>query len=199
LPLGVLRAGDVRFEPALQSKATLISKMGWGEVVRVNLLFSPDFWRSGLIPAPLAAGEGAGFGFVNAPGLPVPVWWATAAPNPVLTGWAGGTAARHLAGQSESEIRTAALRSLAFFLGTTEKAIAARLLDFRFHDWSKDPWTRGAYSYAAAGAEEGFRKLAAPVARTLFFAGEATAAEVGTIHGALASGLRAAREVDRAL
>jgi monoamine oxidase len=33
------------------------------------------------------------------------------------------------------------------------------------------------------------------VAGTLFFAGEATATDLGTVHGALASGVRAAEEI----
>ena len=38
-----------------------------------------------------------------------------------------------------------------------------------------------------------WERLAAPVEGTLFFAGEALAADYGTVHGALESGLRAAR------
>ena len=41
------------------------------------------------------------------------------------------------------------------------------------------------------------KTLAAPVKKTLFFAGEATAldAQMGTVFGALESGLRAAKEI----
>jgi monoamine oxidase len=46
----------------------------------------------------------------------------------------------------------------------------------------------------------GQRALGRPVAGTLFFAGEATHAEqMGTVAGALASGHRAARQVQSAL
>jgi monoamine oxidase len=50
------------------------------------------------------------------------------------------------------------------------------------------------------GADAGAR-VAEPVAGTLFFAGEATAAggHTGTVHGALESGRRAAGEVLAAL
>jgi hypothetical protein len=195
LPLGVLRARAVRFVPVLAAKQAVIARLGWGRVVRTNFLLAPDFWRGGLLPAPLVAGEGRSFGFVNAPALPVPVWWATLAPQPILTGWAGGSAAERLARKSTAEIRAAAMRSLSDLAGTTERELARWVMDFRFHDWTNDPFTRGAYSYLAAGADAGYRQLAMPVGRTLFFAGEATAAEVGTMHGALESGLRAAREI----
>jgi monoamine oxidase len=65
------------------------------------------------------------------------------------------------------------------------------------HNWSRDHFSRGAYSFPSAGHDEGPAKLAEPLRDTLFFAGEATASgeEIGTVHGALASGLRAAKEV----
>jgi monoamine oxidase len=65
------------------------------------------------------------------------------------------------------------------------------------HDWQSDPYSRGAYSYALADSEEPARRLAAPVGNTLFFAGEATdfSGHNGTVHGAIASGQRAATEL----
>jgi monoamine oxidase len=69
------------------------------------------------------------------------------------------------------------------------------------HNWSRDPFSRGAYSFITAGHEDAAKKLREPVQHTLFMAGEATAdsEEIGTVHGALASGLRAAKEVGAAL
>jgi monoamine oxidase len=69
------------------------------------------------------------------------------------------------------------------------------------HDWRADPWSRGAYSYARVGGAGAARALARPVEATLFFAGEATdtGGRTGTVEGALASGLRAARQVGRVL
>ncbi len=69
------------------------------------------------------------------------------------------------------------------------------------HDWSDDPFARGAYSYLAVGAGDARDVLGAPVDDTLFFAGEATArdGQGGTVNGALATGERAAREVAAAL
>jgi monoamine oxidase len=66
-----------------------------------------------------------------------------------------------------------------------------------YHDWYGDPFAGGAYSYIPVGGLEAAGLLAAPVADTLFFAGEATNTEghQGTVHGAIATGLRAAREI----
>jgi monoamine oxidase len=67
------------------------------------------------------------------------------------------------------------------------------------HDWQSDPFARGAYSYATVGGADAARVLARPLARSLFLAGEATAAESGTVEGALSSAAHAARAVLRAL
>jgi monoamine oxidase len=66
-----------------------------------------------------------------------------------------------------------------------------------FHDWQCDPFSRGAYSYGRVGADGAQEELAKSVDNTLFFAGEATASpgSNGTVHGAMASGYRAAREI----
>jgi monoamine oxidase len=69
------------------------------------------------------------------------------------------------------------------------------------HDWSRDPFSRGAYSYPLVGGSDAAIALARPVRGTLFFAGEAADAEGrnGTVHGAIASGHRAAAQALRAL
>jgi hypothetical protein len=55
----------------------------------------------------------------------------------------------------------------------------------------------GAYSYVPVGAITAPIRLAEPVADTLFFAGEATNSDghSGTVHGAIATGYRAADEL----
>ena len=65
------------------------------------------------------------------------------------------------------------------------------------HDWSADPFSRGAYSYVAVGGGEARATLGAPVEQTLFFAGEATSTDGqgGTVNGAIESGERAAAAI----
>jgi len=64
-------------------------------------------------------------------------------------------------------------------------------------DWGRDAWSAGAFSYPAVGAGWAAPAWAAPVQRTLFFAGDATTAGAlpPTVHAALGSGLRAASEI----
>ncbi len=65
--------------------------------------------------------------------------------------------------------------------------------------WADDPFARGAYSYVPVGVTNGpalREALGAPVEAQLFFAGEATSVDApATVHGAIASGRRAAGEV----
>jgi monoamine oxidase len=82
-------------------------------------------------------------------------------------------------------------------VGATAETLRIHLESRHVHNWSTDPFARGAYSYACVGGLEARRKLAEPIDATLYFAGEATNWEgySGTVHGALASGERAAREI----
>jgi monoamine oxidase len=118
----------------------------------------------------------------------------------VLVGWTGGPAAKKLAGKTSASVFREAKRTLAKLLDLDEQRLASMIADFRTHDWTSDPLTRGAYSFSVAGHETAPAKLAKPVANTVFFAGEATAdpLELGTVHGALSSGERAAGEIERA-
>jgi monoamine oxidase len=70
------------------------------------------------------------------------------------------------------------------------------LLAWHAHDWTRDPFARGAYTYQAVGGANAPSALGRPIAGTLFFAGEATEREEsGTVPGAITSGRRAARRI----
>ena len=110
--------------------------------------------------------------------------------------WSGGPRARTLGARSEDERIAGALTAFGAMFG--EPALARREFEAGVtHDWSGDPFARGAYSYVITGASPARADLAVPVAQTIFFAGEATATDGqgGTVSGALATGTRAAHEV----
>jgi monoamine oxidase len=201
IPLGVLKArrgaGAVRFIPEIKRQRRLIDAMGMGEVARMVFRFKPGAFRR-LLPASLRTGRRGGFGFLHSADAPVPVWWSFS-DQPVLVGWAGGPKAKALLTLPPALRRRRALQSLAQVLGVKPSLLAAAAAGWMSHDWSADPFSRGAYSFTAAGQDGAGRELRRPVAGTLFFCGEATAegAEVGTVHGALRSGLRAASELKR--
>ena len=75
-------------------------------------------------------------------------------------------------------------------------ARGARVAGTEIADWGADRWITGAFTFPRVGAHWARATWARPVAGTLFFAGEATwAPGMPHVHGAMASGERAAREV----
>jgi hypothetical protein len=169
--------------------------MGMGHVIRITLRFAPSAWQR-LVPAKLRRATRRGFGFIHSRINGIPVWW-NLRPGPMITGWAGGPAALRLADRPASEVRRQAITSLAQVWQVPRRTLARAAADFVTHNWSRDPFSRGAYSFTAAGADDAAERLRQPIRDTLFFAGEATAdgAEVGTVHGAFSSGRRAAKEI----
>ena len=203
LPLGVLKAragkGAVSFHPSLAAKRAVIANMGMGRVARLVFRFSRSHWKR-MLPASLGHRLSGGFGFIHSAAAEMPVWWSLT-DQPVVVGWAGGPQAIRLGRLSAGRRKSRAVRSLAKVLGVPVRVVTAGAVDMREWEWNSDPFTRGAYSFTAAGQDAAARKLAEPLKGTLFFAGEATAegSEVGTVHGALKSGKRAAKQVLSAL
>jgi monoamine oxidase len=190
VPLAVLKAGDMRFYPELQQKQAALSYLETGGVVRVSLCFREKFWES--------REELKKLGFLLTDDPHFPTWWTSnPLPFPILTGWAAGKYARQLRGASHEQIIDRALQSLGHIFHSPAAELQTRLEAAFTHDWQADPFSQGAYSYAATGGAFASQELAAPISQTLFFAGEATDShgENGTVHGALASGHRAAREI----
>lgn len=182
--LGVLKSGAIEFRPAPKRVLAAARKLEFGQVSRVTFRFDRIFWQD---DPQLAS---SGFWVSREPLFPT--WW-TPYPvlAPLLTGWSAGPAGERLQGKTSTEVIAAALDSLGRILNREIPRPAAA----HFHDWHADPFHRGAYSYVPAGALDARRALGEPVEQTLFFAGEATSTEGhgGTVHGAIASGRRAAR------
>lgn len=190
LPIGVLRSGAVRFTPALpQNKRDAISLIAMGPVIKVALRFGEPFW-AGLRGGDL---QDAAFFFGGTTAFPT-FWTSYPALSPLVMGWAGGPRAAQLAGSSEEQIIARALADFAHLLELDADDVRARLESAYVHDWQRDKYAMGAYSYVLVGGQGARAALGAPVDETLYFAGEATAAqeEAGTVAGALASGINAA-------
>lgn len=202
LPLAILQLppdspGAVRFVPPLECKQNALGKLAMGTAVHVSLVFREAFWREVTFAAASGSLEHMQFLFSENPSFPT--WWSKLpCLAPVLVGWSAGPRAQQFGGQPVSVVTGKAVEALAAILGLTNEQVSSRLQAAYFHDWQADPFSRGAYSYVlAGGAEEAQRQLAAPLADTLFFAGEATNSEGhhATVHGAISSGYRAAAEV----
>jgi monoamine oxidase len=207
VPLGVLKAapdqrGAIAFTPPLNSKTRALDRLAVGSVVRVVLRLADRFWADQSLPRARGRDGLDRMSFLHADGPDFPVWW-TMYPldSPFLVGWCGGTHARDLARLAPEALATRAMDSLARHCGVTRRRMHAMMEASWMHNWEHDPFARGAYSYQMAGGVSAPAELARPLASTLFFAGEATDTEgaTGTVHGALSSGRRAARQVIRVL
>ncbi|HZU30655.1 MAG TPA: NAD(P)/FAD-dependent oxidoreductase, partial [Candidatus Angelobacter sp.] len=164
VPLGVLKNGDVVFSPPLPEKQNAMSFLEMGKVVRVVLCFQEKFWERDKDMKSLS------FLFTDDPDFPT--WWTlNPLARPVLIGWAAGHYAVALAHASHDEVVQTALRSLARTMNLDVHQLQTQLTGAFFHDWDADPFFRGAYSYAAGGGIDAAHALAAPVMKTLYFAG----------------------------
>jgi monoamine oxidase len=209
VPLSLLQTdpakGGIHFNPDLPvAKQVAINRLAMGNVLKINLLFRERFWEKVTLwdeRANRVSFDDAGF--FHYPDAPVPTWW-TQMPlrAPLLVGWVGGPGADRLRNASGSEQRIVdqAIASLAQIFNLTAEAVRAQMEAPFIHDWHDDPFARGAYTYVPVNALEAQHALALPVENKLFFAGEATSVgHVGTVHGAIQSGQRAAAEVLRAV
>jgi len=201
LPLGVLQApleahGAVRFDPELEEKTSPLALLYMGQTIRITMIFRDKWWEHEAIrnADPTALRDLA---FVHSHQEWFPTWWTPGGEAAVLTGWAASRRGERLSGRNGEFIRDKALRSLSALFGVPSQTLESELLSWHVHDWQSDPFSRGSYSYVGVGGEGAQAQLAAPIANTLFFAGEATNSEGhhATVHGAISSGERAAREL----
>lgn len=190
VPLGVLQAGGIVFEPALEAHARAIEQLAVGQVVKIVLWLREPVWD---------AHDPSRVDFVHGIDTGFPTYWLRSADQThLLTAWAGGQRAQELAGYSVATLVERAIDGYATATGASRARIAAAVREHYFHDYAHDPFARGAYSYVRVGASGAVSQLAEPVADRLFFAGEATDVEYeGTVAGALASGARAAEQILR--
>jgi len=206
LPLAVLKAGVVRFDPALPAKQRALARIETGQVFKIVLRFREAFWQGVEFlkerrERSASNGGLGGLTFLHAQGAEVPTWW-TSLPvrSPLLTGYVGAVRAEELLAEEPPSRLERTLVALSDILAVPRRELEEQLDASATHDWRADPFARGAYSYIGVGGNDAPRALARPVEGTLFFAGEATSgAEIGTVAGALSSGRRAAREVLRVL
>jgi monoamine oxidase len=197
VPVAVLRAGGIEFVPPLpRAKRDAIARLAMGRVVKVLVRFRGPLGSGPLSRIPPQTG------FLHLPRAAIPTWWVPVpAPPNCLVGWVAGPAAdRFCARHRDAATRVlAATRALASHVRVAPGELQRFIEDALVFDWGEDPLARGAYSWVPRGAVDAPAALAVPVADRLFFAGEATdlAGDTGTVHGALATGVRAANEILR--
>lgn len=206
LPLGVLKShpSGVQFQPPLPEwKTAAIHRMGFGNLNKVVLCFDRVFWdpNTNLFGhvGSTTANRGELFLFWNL------------YKSPVLIALVAGEAANKLEDVSDEIIVGSAIAVLKGIFGSSAVPQPKETVVTR---WKSDEWSRGSYSYVAAGSSgNDYDLMASPVAPPLvtgmapgtpsppnpprvFFAGEHTIRNYpATVHGALLSGLREAGRI----
>ncbi|KAK4149495.1 flavin-containing amine oxidoreductase-domain containing protein, partial [Chaetomidium leptoderma] len=199
IPLGVLKHGNVKFEPPLPSwKSDAIERLGFGVLNKVILVYNEPFWdedrdifgvlrnptnRHTLDQKDYASQRGRFFQWFNVTrtsGLPVLI--------ALMAGDAGFDTEQTCNDDLVAEA-TGILRSV--YGSRTPNPIEAVVTR-----WASDKFARGSYSSAGPDMKaDDYDTMARPVGN-LFFAGEHTCGtHPATVHGAYLSGLRAASEI----
>lgn len=188
VPLGVLQADAIRFDPALPArKRDAIARLDMGNFEKVVLRFPRAFW--------LDAGNHTTVYLADTYGE-FPIFFDlsrfTGAPD--LLCFCGGRFARSIADRGDEDVTS---RVVAILREIHGGAVPDPELAMRTR-WLADPFARGSYSYIPVGATpDDMVALGEPAGPRLLFAGEATVpAYYGTVAAAMLSGLR---EADRVL
>jgi monoamine oxidase len=177
-------------EPEAALAAAAVADIGFGNVVKILLRFSRNWW---------AAHQGQdlsdmSFLFSEAA---VPTWW-TQYPqtHPVLTGWLAGPRADAVATLSHDALIERALGALAQNFAVSPEWLRDQLEASRAINWGADLFAGGAYSYATPQTHQMLKRLDRAEAK-VWFSGEAfyEGPEMGTVEAALASGAKTARDI----
>ena len=187
LPLGVLKAGTVRFEPPLPGhKRAAIARLGVGHLTKVVAYFDSPFWPSDQYVFGYCSHSAA-----NHPTMIINLWKTHQLPALVLM--IGGEEGRKIEYWSYEETFDWMMSILIDVFGSR----TAQPTEIFRTQWDSDPFSRGSYSYMAVGATPtDIEALAEPIGDRLFFGGEATSRQHWAVaHGAYVSGLREASRI----
>jgi polyamine oxidase len=178
IPLGVLKAGIIAFDPPLpEGKQVAIERLGFGLLNKVVLKFDQPFWPDAEVIGLVGSAQPVSM-LVNG---------ETFADAPLLVGLRGGREAREREALSDQDAVAQVVTALN--APNPTGSLVTR--------WAADPFARGSYSFIAVGSSpDDMEALAEPVGERLLFAGEATNPEFfATVHGAYLSGIREAERI----
>lgn len=180
VPIGVLRAGAIRFDPVLPAATqAAIAGMGMGALSKIGMAF--DFTKLDLPRGDIfARTSGSLFDFDCRP-----------FDRDIVVAIFGGDFARSST-HSATEAMDAALNA---FVGVVGGDARNAFRGARLHAWHNEPFSLGCYSHCLPGHADARVALGAPVGDRILFAGEASAPEGAamTTGGAFLAGQAAAK------
>ena len=188
VPLGVLKAGAIGFDPPLpEAHAHAMSALGFGVLSKTYFRFDERNWQAeNAFHLYLGAAPGAWAQWFTLP----------SSAGPIVLAFNAGECGRSIESSSAADLIAGAMPAARQLFGAD---IAA--LEVRTSNWTTDPYARGAYSFHAPGSGlDDRRRLQEPIGDRLYLAGEAVGADnPATVHGALLSGRYAAAQLMKRL
>lgn len=188
VPLGVLKAGTIRFDPPLpESRLASIARLGFGRFDKLAVAFEREPWARVALPNVLP---------LRADGQPEITAITNLDPivgEPVALAFAYGSRAGVLCDVSTD----AAVDRLLGLLRAVGNGPVPEPVAVGRSCWAADPFSRGAYTFVRVGSTvDDLEALGLPVDGRLLFAGEATGhARVGYADGAFTTGIREAKRL----
>ncbi|GJP71893.1 hypothetical protein CLOP_g2687 [Closterium sp. NIES-67] len=197
IPLGVLKANTIAFQPALSARKTgAMARLGVGSINKIFFFFNETFWPVNvdeyfIEDGQLPGNRGRWVDWVNLKRA----WGQTA-----LEGVALGEYAERMAQMTDAAVIADAQAKMQRMFSQYRKKPVQAIATW-VQRWSDDPYARGAYSYAKIGVQGNgdhctdYDRMGLPEGRVLF-AGEHTIWQYqATVHGAYLSGVREAKRV----
>ena len=194
VPLGVLKANTIQFRPPLPvPKQAAIQSVGFGTIAKVVLVFDTVFWPL-KTHAFANVAKSRTTNHQDRGKFPSLINMYPATGKPVLVAFASGEYVKTEMEKLDDETLVQQVMEIVqnMFGKKSPEPIESYVTR-----WGTDPYSRGTYSYHAAGQKNhAWHDLERSVGGVLYFAGEHCSKKYrGTVHGAYLSGERAADEV----
>ncbi|MDQ2654700.1 MAG: FAD-dependent oxidoreductase [Chloroflexota bacterium] len=185
VPLGVLKADRITFNPALtRGKRAAISRLGVGTLNKLYLGFRERFWDDR---------EAIGYQSTNRGEWSLWMDLEHIVGEPILLAFNAATFGKEVESFSDQETLDAAMDVLRTIYGRSIPDPQAAMIT----RWNQDEFSLGSYSHIPPGATgRDYRVLSKQSGDRLFWAGEATNRKYPqTVAGAYLSGQRAAQQI----
>lgn len=184
VPLGVLKAGAITFDPPLpEGHARAVSALGFGVLSKSFFRFDERTWKV----------DNAFYQYLGSEGGLWSQWFTVGSDaGPVAVALNGGSRGRLVESRPPKDVLVSALPIARRLFGDR-----IALTDVRTSQWSVDPYALGAYSFHPPGSgPDDRRRLQEPISDRLYLAGEAVGVDnPATATGAVLSGRYAANQL----
>jgi monoamine oxidase len=184
VPLGVLKAGAIKFDPPLPERhLRAVHALGFGVLSKSYFRFSKRNWNA----------ENAFYQFMGTgPGLWSQWFTLPAAAGPIVLAFNPGDRGRTVESMPPGDLMSSARPIISQLFGDEVSPV-----EVRTSRWTTDPFALGAYSFHAPGSGlDDRRRLQQPIGDRLYLAGEAVGVNnPATVHGAFFSGQYAANQL----